>query len=136
MAYPSQVDKNRSKLVAASQYVSQPSGACPIPSGSTGHWNDNGAVKLRNADGTDAPVLLTSSALRFLAFAGKNGAGACTLTGAKVGDTVAGVVDLAGASASAAASFETVITVANQIQQTSASNLSAVKYAVILGARS
>lgn len=86
--------------------------------------------------GTDAisftQIALAAAAQRFLAFAGHNGAGACTLTGAKVGDKVTGIIDLAGATVSAAASFEAVITVADQIQQTSASNLSALKYAALL----
>lgn len=79
---------------------------------------------------------LSATAQRLLAFAGHNNVGACTLTGAKVGDTVTGVIDLAGASVSAAASFESTITVADQIQQTSSSNLSAVKYAALLVAKS
>lgn len=65
-------------------------------------------------------------------FTGKNGAGACTLTGALVGARVLGVVNLS-TPADAASSFEGVITVADQIQQSSASDLSAVKYLVLLG---
>lgn len=79
---------------------------------------------------------LSSSFLKLYAFAGHNGAGACTLTGAAVGDRVVGVIDLAEGSISAAASFESAITVVNQIQQSSASDLSLVKYAVILIAAS
>jgi hypothetical protein len=79
---------------------------------------------------------LSAGSLRFLAFAGHNGAGACTATGAKVGDTVVGVIDLAGGSVSAAASFESTITVINQIQQSSVSDLSALKYALIVVAKS
>jgi hypothetical protein len=62
---------------------------------------------------------------------GKNGAGAITLTGAKVGDNVISVVNLS-TPADASASFEDTITVADQIQQSSASDLSAVKYLVTL----
>lgn len=77
---------------------------------------------------TDAGVELTW----FTAFTGKNGAGACTLTGAKVGARVMGVVNLS-TPGDAASSFEGVITVADQIQQSSASNLSAAVFAVALG---
>lgn len=79
-------------------------------------------------------------------FVGKNGTGACTATGAVVGDrvvlvqvygdvsdnltrTVDGAVTAGG---QAAALFETVITVADQIQQASASDLSDNKYLLIL----
>jgi hypothetical protein len=79
---------------------------------------------------------LSATSLRLLAFAGHSGAGACTATGTKVGDTVVGIIDLAAASVSAAASFESTITVNDQIQQSSASNLSAVKYALIVVAKS
>lgn len=56
---------------------------------------------------------------------GRNGAGSLTLTGAKVGDRVAGVYNIS-TPGNAGASFETEITVADAIQQSSASNLSAV----------
>jgi hypothetical protein len=79
---------------------------------------------------------LSSASQRLLAFAGHSGAGACTATGTKVGDTVVGIIDLAAASVSAAASFESTITVNDQIQQSSASNLSAVKYALLVVAKS
>lgn len=79
---------------------------------------------------------LAAGAQRLLAFAGHNNVGACTLTGAKIGDTVTGVIDLAAGSVSAASSFESTITVNDQIQQTSSSNLSGVKYAALLVAKS
>lgn len=65
-------------------------------------------------------------------FTGRIAAGAITLTGAKVGQRVIGLANLSS-PADAAASFESVITVADQIQQSSASDLSAVKYLVLLG---
>lgn len=68
--------------------------------------------------------------LAFLGFTGKNGTGACTLTGAKVGDIVVGVLNLAGDGASA--SFQSVITVADQIQQVAAGDLSTAKFGVLL----
>jgi hypothetical protein len=59
--------------------------------------------------------------------AGRNGAGAVTATGAKVGDKVVAVVNLTDA-ASGASAFESVVTVADQIQQSSASNLTSKTY--------
>jgi hypothetical protein len=81
--------------------------------------------------GAVTAVKLVDAALKLSAFTGKNGAGACTLTGAKVGDVVAGVVCITDGD-DQAASFETTITVADEIQQSSASNLSAKKYSVLL----
>lgn len=73
---------------------------------------------------------------RVLAAAGRNGAGAVTLTGAVVGDRVDVVIGAptAGGALSAAgqAAFESVITVADQIQQSSASNLSSNTYIFVL----
>jgi hypothetical protein len=92
------------------------------------------AAKL-GANAVTGPALSAGS-MRLLGFAGHNGAGACTLTGAKVGDTVVGVVDVAVGSVSAAASFESTITVNNQIQQSSASDLSAIKYLALVVAKS
>lgn len=66
-------------------------------------------------------------------FVGSNGAGACTLTGAKVGDKVMSVAGLAsGTAGNQAAKFEAVITVNDQIQQSDAGNLSANVYLVYL----
>jgi len=80
-------------------------------------------------------VKLDEAALKFKVFTGKNGAGACTLTGAKVGDKVIGVANITDGSDDAA-NFETTITVADQIQQSSASNLSAKKFTVLLVVKS
>jgi hypothetical protein len=55
--------------------------------------------------------------------AGHNGAGAITVAGAVVGDTVMCVVNLS-APALASSSFEATVSVAGQVQQTSASDLS------------
>jgi len=64
--------------------------------------------------------------LDIIAFAGRNGAGACTATGLKVGDVVLGVTGVVAADVGSQGSkFETVITVENQIQQSSATDLSA-----------
>jgi hypothetical protein len=56
---------------------------------------------------------------------GRNGAGNLALTGTKVGDRVTAVYNVT-TPGNQAASFETVITVADAIQQSDAANLSAV----------
>lgn len=73
--------------------------------------------------------------------AGHNGAGACTATGAKVGDIVLGVsfakVPTAAAATQAGlTAFESVITVANQIQQSGAADLHLEDFDVLLLAQS
>jgi hypothetical protein len=61
---------------------------------------------------------------------GRNGAGPCTLPSGRVGETVLGVVSLATAS-NDSANFESTISAAGQIQQTSALNLSGNEYWVV-----
>ncbi len=56
-----------------------------------------------------------------------NGAGACIVPGVNVGDIVVAVYNIKTLG-SEASSFETKVTVANQVQQSSASNLSANEY--------
>jgi hypothetical protein len=63
--------------------------------------------------------------------AGKNGAGALTLTGAKVGDTVTAIANLT-TPGDLKSSFEATITVINQIQQSAATDLSAKQCLFIL----
>jgi len=71
--------------------------------------------------------------LKALSFVGKNGAGAITIAGTAIGDKVLCVVGItAAALGDASASFEGVITVAGQIQQSSASNLSTNTYIAYL----
>lgn len=90
--------------------------------------------------GTDTARAITAANLRnvlqgakLLSFDGRNGAGACTLTGAAVGDIVLRVTGLTeGALGNAGASFESTITVVNQIQQSAAGDLSANNYLVLL----
>lgn len=65
------------------------------------------------------------NALKVIA-TGNNGAGAITIAGAKVGDHVELV--LLSTFVDATASFESTVTVAGQVQQTSASNLSGNTY--------
>lgn len=82
---------------------------------------------------TPANLASVISCVVLWAFAGKNGAGACTLTGAKVGDLVQSVTGVAaGTVGNQASKFETTITVADQIQQSDAGNLSANIYLVRL----
>jgi hypothetical protein len=78
-------------------------------------------------DGLDGATL----SLKFLSFTGRNGAGAITLTGAAVGDRVCGVNDTTNGGSDAAL-FESTVTVANQIQQSSATDQSAVKFTILL----
>lgn len=84
----------------------------------------------QNDDVLDAVAALPAKT-KVYSFTGRNGAGAVTLTGAAVGDVVLGVAGISTVG-NAAASFESTITVVNQIQQSSASNLSAVTYLVVL----
>lgn len=82
---------------------------------------------------TPANVRNVLTGLKFISVDGRNGAGAITATGAVVGDKVIGVVGITGgALGDATASFEGTITVVNQIQQSSASNLSANDYIAVL----
>lgn len=90
--------------------------------------------------GTDTARAITAanlrnvlSGLKFISVDGKNGTGAITATGAVVGDKVLYVAGLTeGALGNASASFEATITVADQVQQSSASNLSANNYLAVL----
>lgn len=77
-------------------------------------------------------VQLEAIAQNFKEFSGGSGAGACDLSGARVGDTVTTLIGLIGVSGDQSASFETVITVDDQIQQVSTSDLSDNWYRVTL----
>ncbi len=70
-----------------------------------------------------------SQVLKTYSAAGRNGTGAITVTGTKVGDLVVGALGYVtgtGAITSLSnSSFESVVTVADQIQQTTATNLTA-----------
>ena len=71
-------------------------------------------------------------------FTGSNGAGACTLTGAAIGDRVLAIqrTDASATAVGQQASFEATITAPNAIQQTDVGNLSAQRFNVILIAAS
>ena len=76
--------------------------------------------------------LEAGTSLKQYLFTGKNGAGAITLTGTAVGDKVCGHVINETDLTNDSANFEATITVANQIQQSSASDLSTKKFSVLL----
>lgn len=69
-------------------------------------------------------VQLEVLALRYVEFAGCDGAGSCRVLGACAGDTVSSVVGIVGITGSQVSGFETVITIDDQIQQTSTSDWS------------
>lgn len=82
---------------------------------------------------TPANLLAVNAKVVVWAFAGKNGAGACTLTGAKVGDVVESVTGVVAAKVgNQAADFEATITVNDQIQQSAVGDLSTYVYLVRL----
>jgi hypothetical protein len=60
-------------------------------------------------------------------FNANNGVGACVLPSAQIGDRVLAVINI-GTGANESSSFEIVISKAQQIQQSSTSNLSANQY--------
>lgn len=114
----------------------------PSPAGALADGSVTTA-KIAAAAVTGAKLIGTS--MSWGMFDGRNGAGACTLTGAVVGQRVLVGLPMGDASdentkgsgvcttrATFVALFETAITVADQIQQTSASDLSDNVYMVIL----
>jgi hypothetical protein len=91
------------------------------------------AEAIAGADTTRAitPANLAAQQAKIVdwSFAGAAAPGACTLTGAAVGDKVLSVTGVAaGTVGNQAAKFESVITVVNQIQQSDAGNLAANIY--------
>jgi hypothetical protein len=77
---------------------------------------------------TAAPTTVTK-----ITFTGKNGAGACTCTGANVGDRVIVITKTAGTySGDPTVDFEQTITVDDEIQQAAVGNLSGVTFFVKL----
>jgi len=82
--------------------------------------------------GTDAERALTAANLAsvlgnldLISFVGINGAGACTMTGVKVGDLVLAVTGaVAGDVGSQGTKFESAITVEDEIQQSDVGDLS------------
>jgi hypothetical protein len=82
---------------------------------------------------TPAGLRSVLSGLKFISFDGRNGAGVCTAVGAGVGDLVLYVAGLTeGALGNASASFESAITVVQEIQQSAGADLSLNNYLVVL----
>lgn len=144
MANADHSDKNRLKSFAAAEFTLQT--VCPFPAGSVGYWLDNAdsILKYRKSDGTDlkvAPFFGAGGFRMIKNVPGHNLAGPCTATGAKVGDIVMMVsfakvpTAVAGTQAGLTA-FEGTITIADQIQQTAAVNLSSEDFDVLLLAQS
>jgi hypothetical protein len=91
-------------------------------------WHENPAMMAQSNSPllfglTSALVQLEALASEYMEFEGLMGAGPCILIGANVGDTVLSVVGLVGISGNQASSFESVISVQDQIQQVSTANL-------------
>ena len=87
--------------------------------------------------GSVALTKIGITGIKCLAAVGKNGAGAITLTGAAVGDRLVAVFGAPSAGGALEAKvpgtdFEAAVTVADQIQQASVSNLSANTYVFVL----
>lgn len=100
-------------------------------------------VKITDANVTTAKLApsgvtgakLATTFMKGYGFVGRNGAGSITLTGAVVGDRVVAVINNTDGS-TASSLFEAAITVGDAIQQSSATDLSAKKFSVILIAAS
>lgn len=99
------------------------------------YWYDN-----PNAFG-QAPSSLTASLVQLEAealkyrkyeFVGCSGAGAILLPGARVGDKVITLTGVYGVSGNQSAAFENVVSVSDQIQQSSANDLSDNRYVVVV----
>ncbi len=71
------------------------------------------------------------AAMKFLSFTGRNLAGAITVTGLAVGDRVVGINSTTDGGSSVAL-FESTVTVANELQQSSATDLSTKKYTILV----
>jgi len=84
----------------------------------------------RIEDGTGQPFLIGNPLLTIVA-AGVAAAGPVTATGVNVGDKIFGVLNLTD-NATGATAFQSTVTVKNQIQQTSASDLSTKTYAFLV----
>jgi len=100
-------------------------------------WYDNPSMQNvstvpLSAGLTAALTQLEALVLRYKTFAGLSGAGAVSLPGAQVGDTVATLVGLIGVSGDQSSKFEAVITVTGQLQQVSSDDLSSNYYRALL----
>lgn len=75
---------------------------------------------------------LQALAQRYRKFLGRNGAGMILMSGVAIGDKVETLIGLVGVSGDRTADFESVISVKDQIQQTSTDDLSENWYLVCL----
>lgn len=78
--------------------------------------------------------LINLSKLSLMTFSGRNGAGACTATGLAIGDLLLSVmdIDVGGGLGNAGSSFEATVTVNDQIQQSSATDLSTSEFIALV----
>jgi hypothetical protein len=99
------------------------------------YWYDNpGAVGVSPETVGSALVQLEAEALKYrkVDFAGRTGAGAIALPSARVGDVVITLTGVYGVDGDQRAAFESIVSVADQIQQISTSNLSDHRYVVVV----
>lgn len=96
------------------------------------------ATSAETKTGTDTARAVTPKGLadalalvKFYTFAGVAAAGPVTVTGVKVGDVITSVINVTD-TADASASFETAVTVNDQVQQSSASDLSTKKFQAVI----
>jgi len=90
-----------------------------------------GTDTTRAVTAANARAVLTG--IKLMSFTGRDGAGACTAVGAVAGDKVLYVAGLTtSALGNASASFEATITVNDEIQQSSVSDLSTNEYMAAL----
>jgi hypothetical protein len=75
---------------------------------------------------------LEARALSYKTFEGLSGVGAISLTGAQVGDTVEELIGIVGITGDQSSAFEAVITVDDEIQQISTSDLTGKFYRAYL----
>lgn len=109
------------------------SGSWPNPTLASGAVSSHVVLAADTVRGTKIDP--SNTYLVNLLMQGKNGAGACTLTGAAVGDKVLVVGFAYGTPTAANPAWETTITVGNQLQQGGAIDASAAFYSVLLQKR-
>lgn len=99
-------------------------------------WHENpGMVNSSSGLGfglSAALVQLEAIALRYREFTGRDGAGSISLYGVEAGDTVATLTGIIGVTGDQSAAFESIISVDDQIQQVSGSDLSDKYYRAYL----
>jgi hypothetical protein len=100
-------------------------------------WHENPAMISSGMSSMEfglraALTQLEAMALSYQQFQGRNGAGAITVIGAQVGETVSTVTGLIGSTGDQKTLFESVITVKGQIQQISDTDLTSKWYRVHL----